>query len=134
MYAEVIAIVTFAVDNWGAYDTWCLLHGFDPLEIPSRRMVNSIWAWMIEGLEPEKVQELIRAIQPDDYEAADKRQRRRVVPSPPPVAYRPNETTGKEQFRAPEGWKPPGYNEEKAYKASKEFMSAQRSGFKKGGE
>lgn len=132
MYEEVITIVSIALADWGAYDSWCLLHGFDPLEIPSRRMVNSIWAWLTEGMEPERVQALIQAIQPDTPYVSVKK-RRTKAETEPPEKYKPDDT-GKGKFRAPEGWKPPGYNEEKAYKASKAFLKAQRTGFKTGGE
>lgn len=121
MHEAIIQLIAIALTNWEEYDVWCLSKGFNPLEIPSRRFINSIWAWLTENMERDQRNTLIDALTRTGYSQPKQRQIKAVAEDLQ-VAYDPNS-----KWRAPEGWTPPGWlNEEEAYNNATTFINAQR--------
>lgn len=115
MHSAVVAVIGHAVDNWLDFDAFCLCRGFDPLEIPTRRLVAAAWAWLTEGMDEETKDNLAHQLSTEDYDEPVKER----LPGGA-VALSP-----KEKWRAPPGWKPPGWSDEKGMRAAKEFMGFQ---------
>lgn len=57
-YGRACAVVNWALDNWGEFDTWCCLKGLDPLELPSYRFHNLALYAIHEGMTEEQLLEL----------------------------------------------------------------------------
>lgn len=118
MYSAVMAVLSNAVNNWVDFDAWCLTKGFDPLEIPSRRLVAAAWAFLIKDMSEENLDQLIYELSIDE-------------PYFKTTPVRKEETTTtmvkapSEKWRAPDGWTPPGWDEEKSYQAATSFMAFQ---------
>lgn len=120
MYAAVMAVLNHAVDNWTDFDGWCLAKGFDPLEVPSRRLVSAAWAFLTENMDFETKDKLIYDLTSESqpiYKAVKTENPSPSDDSPQKVVIDP-----KAKWRAPEGWTPPGWNEEKSYQESVKFM------------
>lgn len=111
-----MAVLRYAIENWTDFDAYCLLHGFDPLEIPSRRLVAAAWAFLIKDMEPETIENLINDLT-TDYVPPVRRSERQITPTD-----QKNEVIPADKWRAPEGWTPPGWNEERSYQESIKFM------------
>lgn len=83
------------------------------------------WYWMIEGREQEYIDKLINAfynIEPsDDQIAAEVAARRRAL------ALQDEEETEPGKWRAPEGWRPPNWDEHTSMQTAKQFMGFQAS-------
>lgn len=123
MYPAVISLIEIALTNWSSYDGWCLSKGIDPLELPSRRFVNSIWTWLSEGLDQEKLDELLSLLTQTSYIT-----KKKDTPPPSPTPT-PTDTpkvsaeyNSKDKWKAPEGWTPPGWDEERSYSTALNFM------------
>jgi hypothetical protein len=112
-----MAILRNAVENWTEFDAYCLTKGFDPLEVPSRRLVAAAWAFLVEDMDPETKAQLIIDLNTEESFAEVKK----VQTSDAKVGV------PAERWRAPEGWTPPGWNEEKSMQSAKEFMGFQAS-------
>lgn len=115
MYSAVVAVLGHAIDNWVSFDAYCLRWGFDPLDIPTRRLVAAAWAWLIEGMDEDTVDKLVYQLFAEDY----------VEPVPERLPGGAVALSPKEKWRAPAGWKPPGWSDEKGMRAAKEFMGFQ---------
>lgn len=115
-----MAVLANAVDNWTDFDAWALSKGFDPLEIPTRRLMSAAWAFLTENMEDEIKESLINDLFDDNPV-------RQVYTKP--TESSPSKGKGtvalapKEKWRAPPGWKPPGWNESKSYENAKSFMN-----------
>lgn len=117
MYAAIMAILANAVNNWTEFDAWCLSRGFDPLEAPSRRLVAAAWAFLTDDMDPEVKDKLIQDL---TWEEVIKTPAATASPTPSTSVQMP-----KERWRAPEGWTPPGWNEEQSYKNAMDFVAFQ---------
>ena len=113
-----MAILGHVVHNWTEFDAWALSKGFDPLEIPSRRLVAAAWLFLTEPMDFEQKDKLIANLFAETYEEVKKKPKA-ATPSGPKTVEAPP----KERWRAPKGWTPPGWDEEKAYQAGINFMS-----------
>lgn len=47
-YGRVQAVVTWALENWQDFDTWCCLKNIDPLDLPAYRFYYLIVAFVKE--------------------------------------------------------------------------------------
>jgi hypothetical protein len=132
MYPAVISLIEIALTNWSSYDGWCLSKGIDPLELPSRRFVNSVWNWLTEEMEAETINNLLDALHQVSYQ-----QPTRLKRSIPSVETEPKgenngvEYNSKSKWKAPEGWTPPGWDEEASYKNAMTFIDSKNSNFSK---
>lgn len=113
-----MAILGHAVKNWTEFDAYCLLHGFDPLEVPSRRLVAASWAFLTREMDTESQNELI-------YSLTAEINMQVRAPTPTQPAEKKVIQAPKEKWRAPEGWTPPGWDEEKSYESALSFMNFQ---------
>lgn len=115
MYSAVMAVLGNAVNNWVDFDAWCLTKGFDPLEIPSRRLVAAAWAFLIEGMDEERLEQLIYELSVEEP----------YFTAPPKADIATNQMikAPAEKWRAPEGWTPPGWDEKKSFEAATSFMN-----------
>lgn len=111
-----MALLSHVVENWTDFDGWALSKGFDPLEIPSRRLMAAVWLFITEPMDYEQRDKLIADLFSESVEEV--RQKEVQKSSEPKIALAP-----KERWRAPKGWKPPGWDEEKAYQAGLNFMA-----------
>lgn len=116
MHDGVLIVLQHALDHWESFDSWALCKGFDPLHLPSRRLLNAIWAWMTEGMEPERINGLIDVVMQPVVEAPSVKRREER-----------KEDAASKKWRAPAGWKPPGWNEHQSYENAKSFMKFQAS-------
>lgn len=110
-----MAVLRHAVENWTEFDAWMIAHGgLDPLEIPSRRLVAAAWAFLIEGMEMDVKESLIQELFGEEEIKTPKRvvEKGGVVLAPP-----------KEKWRAPAGWTPKNWNEQKSYENAKAAMA-----------
>lgn len=112
-----MAILTHAVNNWTDFDAWALSKGFDPLEVPCRRLVSSAWLFLTENMEEENKENLIRNLFDDNPV------RQVYVKKDDPAPKGTTVISPKEKWRAPEGWTPPGWNESQSYANAKNFMN-----------
>lgn len=117
MYEAVISVLSNAVDNWTEFDAWCLKHSFDPLEVPCRRLVAAAWAFLTENMDPETKDQLIYDLTVKD----PTKEVRKTISSTLPDDEK-TKSVPSAKWRAPEGWKPPGWNEEKSYQTAMKFM------------
>lgn len=86
-----------------------------------------MWAWITEGMDQEAINALIISIQPNTYNEQKKKARRaeKKEPTTTSTPYTPAADKGKDKFRAPEGWKPAGWSEERSLHNAKQFMKFQ---------
>lgn len=126
MYPAVISLIEIALTNWTSFDGWCLSRGVDPLELPSRRFINSIWNWLTESMDDETTNKLIDVLYQTSYqrpkikrESQDETEpKRAILPDP------------KQKWRAPEGWTPPGWiDDATAYNNAMAFIDSKNSNF-----
>jgi len=116
-WSAIIAVLSNVINNWLDFEAFCLrCGGIDPLEIPSRRLVAAAWAFLTENMDPEDKEKLIYNLTTEETRPT-KRSTSATSPSSPgePIPY-------KGKWRAPEGWTPPGWNDELSYKESVSFM------------
>lgn len=130
MYPAVISLIEIALHNWAHYDAWCLSRGFDPLELPSRRFINSIWAWITEGMEDETKNNLLDALQQTAYQQP----RRQPTAATTTVDEQSEikkvvEFDPKNKWKAPKGWTPANWDEEASYNNAMSFIDSKNSGF-----
>lgn len=100
---------------WNEFDGWAISKGFDPLEIPSRRLYSAIWYWMIDGQDEKAIEGIHSALnqQVAETEQAFKTSKIQAVEQrtadgkPKIIPLKP--------FEAPPGWTPPGWSDETAY-------------------
>lgn len=116
-WSAIMAVLANAVNNWTDFDAWALSKGFDPLEIPSRRLVAAAWLFLTENMEDEIKENLINSL----FEENPVRQvfKPKSESNPKGTAV----LSPKEKWRAPEGWVPPGWNESQSYANAKNFMN-----------
>lgn len=52
------AIISFALDTWDSFDSWCLIHGIkeNPWNLPSYRFIALVTAFMKEDKVPEGIE------------------------------------------------------------------------------
>lgn len=113
-----MAVLGYAVENWTEFDAWCLSQGFDPLEVPSRRLVSAAWAFLTQEMEQEIKDKLI-------YELTVGETIQQFIKEETPNVKPTTEgttTVAPTKWKAPEGWTPPGWDEEKSYQTSVQFM------------
>jgi hypothetical protein len=111
-----MAVLKHAVENWTDVDAYCLLHGFDPLEIPTRRLVAAAWTFLIKDMDPETIDTLILNLNTTEYTKPIE------IASPSPTDT-DKTVVANSRWKAPEGWTPPGWDEEKSYQAATSFMT-----------
>lgn len=117
-FSRIIAVIYYSIENWTEFDGWALSKGFDPLEIPTRRLVAAAWAFLTKDMDYEVKDNLINKLYSKDYEEAKKEERIERQSTEGKVITAP-----KDRWRAPKGWKPPGWDEEKAYQSGLNFMA-----------
>lgn len=112
-------MVYHILSYWTDFDGWCLAHGFDPLELPSRRLFSAAWRWMTENADSEGVEKIINALDQNvqEYESELRAKAIKAAASAATEDDKPKMVPIK-PFRAPPGWTPPGWSEESAYKNS----------------
>lgn len=106
-YAPTVALLNWAVTHWAEFDGWCCARGIDPLELPSRRLVNLIRYFIMEPLTEEGRAEVDRALSSMT-----------AKPAPVPVS------TGQGlRLKMPVGWTPPGWkSDEENYAQTRTVM------------
>jgi hypothetical protein len=131
-YGTGQALIQAAKSNWHVFDGWCAIREIDPLELPSRRLYNVIYTFLRENRDIEQLTTLeldlerVAEMKHPYVELGDKinnihrKRKLSVVPDGAKAVIAP-----KEKWRAPPGWTPPGWNEEKSYQAAKSFMGFQ---------
>ena len=117
-WSIIMAIMSYAVERWTEFDGWALSKGFDPLEVPSRRLVAAAWLFLTEPMDYEQKDKLIADLFAESYAEAKQKQKVKEKEEGPKTVLAP-----KEKWRAPKGWKPSWYDEEKGYQAGVNFMS-----------
>jgi hypothetical protein len=117
-FSRIIAILMYAVNNWTDFDGWALSKGFDPLEIPARRLVAAAWLFLTEPMDYEQKDKLIANLFAETYEEV-KQKKKKEEPKGPKTVMAPS----KDKWRAPPGWKPPGWSDEAAYQSGINFMA-----------
>jgi hypothetical protein len=127
-YGAAQAIVLSALAEWQETDGWAATKGCDLLALPSRRMVNMLYYKMIENLDNEgriKFQQGLETaglVRHPLLTSPTPRRRLKSVPDAPAGAV----AVPKERWRAPEGWTPPGWSEERSYESAKQFIGWRR--------
>lgn len=116
-FSVIVAILSNAIRNWTEFDAWALSKGFDPLEIPSRRLMAAAWLFLTEPMDQEQKENLIDQLYAEDYQEAKKNEIKEA-PEKEKIVLAP-----KEKWRAPKGWRPPGWDDEQAYRNGVNFMS-----------
>lgn len=117
VYDAVMSILGNAINNWTEFDAWCLVNGFNPLEVPSRRLVAAAWAFLIKDMDPETIDQLVYDLTVRD---SFKEVKKTVTVKAAPESKKA--ITSRDKWKAPDGWTPPGWNEEKSYQTSMQFM------------
>lgn len=119
MYSAVMAVLSNAINNWTEFDGWCLSRGFNPLEVPCRRLVAAAWAFLTDNMDPEVKEKLIQDLMWEEVKET------KVYVSDTEDYPTNKVAVPKERWRAPEGWTPPGWDEEKSYKNAMDFVAFQ---------
>lgn len=113
-WSRIMAVLGNAIEHWTEFDGWALSQGFDPLEVPSRRLVAAAWMFIIKDLDFEVRDKLVADLFSESYEEVKKKEEKKE----------PNVITApKDKWRAPKGWKPPGWSDEAAYQSGISFMA-----------
>lgn len=61
-YGRVRAVLTWALDHWRDFDTWCCVRSVEPLELPAYRFYNLSLFVIKEGLEANQLAELEKTL------------------------------------------------------------------------
>lgn len=85
----------------------------------------SVMCWYVERDLDEEGREKFRAALERDRIEPKKQRHLRSVPKH--TETKPVVGSGKNKWKAPPGWKPPGWNEEKSYQNAMSFMAFQRN-------
>ena len=112
IYEGFLGLANYFLGDWRSFEGWCVAQGCNPQQESSRRMV-SLMCYFVEKDLNEEGREQFR----NSLEAQSKRHLRVVRSDTSEVAV-----TGKQRWKAPPGWTPPGWDEEKSYKMAKQFM------------
>ena len=114
-WSAIIAVLSNVINNWLDFDSWALSKGFDPLEIPSRRLVAAAWTFLTENMDPEDKEKLIYNLMSETKPT--KKETRSTSSDGKSTPY-------KGKWKAPEGWRPPGWDENASMDAAKSFMGS----------
>lgn len=116
-YEGALGLLYYFLGDWRTFEGWCAFQGCNPQKIDARRMI-SLMMYFVEKDMDDKQREQFR----DSLENPQLRQKIKQVGKPRVVNL---DSTKK--WRAPEGWTPPGWNEEKSFAAAQAFMGFQAS-------
>lgn len=116
-WSVIIAVLSHAINHWTEFDGWAISNGFDPLELSSRRLMAAAWAFLTREMDIDVRETLIENLYAEVSFPTT------TTPDSKPKTAPGVITAPKEKWRAPKGWKPPGWNEEQSYKTSMEAMS-----------
>lgn len=118
-----VGLVALILGDWQHFDGWCASQNIDPLDLPSRRMISLMMYYFERDLDEEQREEFRTIISNMLLSKTKAPPARRLKAVEEPRT----KVVGKGKWRAPEGWKPPNWDEERSYRQAQGFMSFQRN-------
>lgn len=113
-----MVVIGVTTTNWNEFDGWCITKGVSPLEMPSRRFFSAAWTWLTEDLEQEDYDKLIASIENAVTETQFAQEKKQKAPLGEEENKESKNFVPMNRWQAPEGWTPPGWDEESAYRNS----------------
>lgn len=114
VYEGFLGLLKYFLGDWRTFEGWCASQGCDPQKISSRRMI-SLMVFFIEKDLTEEGREQLR----NSLNTVTTKRHLRAVKD---VESTNVSVDPKNKWRAPKGWTPPNWNEEKSFQAAKSFM------------